>query len=301
MDKSTKPDAGVPSAWTYGQAFSRNLGIVSPAEQQTLRETRVAIAGMGGVGGIHLVTLARLGIGRFTIADFDVFDTANFNRQYGATVSNLRQPKTDVMERVARDINPEIELTILREPINAENVDRFLAGVDLLVDGIDAFEILVRRLLFRKARERGLFGITAGPLGLSTAWLIFDPNAMSFDEYFDFRDGSDDVSQFSDFLIGLAPSATHVKYTDLSFIDPKTRRGPSAAAGCHLASGVVGAQALKILLKRPGIKAAPHYNQFDAYLGVYRHGRLLFGNRHPLQRLKRRLLARQIRSSLQRP
>jgi tRNA A37 threonylcarbamoyladenosine dehydratase len=64
------------------------------------------------VGGVHLLTLARLGIGRFTIADFDVFDIVNFNRQVGATVSSLQQPKIDVLAKMTRDINPEIDLRL---------------------------------------------------------------------------------------------------------------------------------------------------------------------------------------------
>jgi tRNA A37 threonylcarbamoyladenosine dehydratase len=49
----------------YRRAFSRNLGLISPEEQKVLENSRVAIAGMGGVGGIHMLTLARLGIGGF--------------------------------------------------------------------------------------------------------------------------------------------------------------------------------------------------------------------------------------------
>ena len=73
----------------YHEAFSRNLGWVTEAEQETLRNKRIAIAGMGGVGGSHLLTLTRLGIGAFNLADFDQFELANFNRQAGASVSHL--------------------------------------------------------------------------------------------------------------------------------------------------------------------------------------------------------------------
>ena len=69
--------------FAYDAAFSRNIGWVTEAEQATLRRKRIAIAGMGGVGGGHLLTLARLGIGAFNIADFDTFDIVNFNRQAG--------------------------------------------------------------------------------------------------------------------------------------------------------------------------------------------------------------------------
>ena len=72
-------------SFDYDKAFSRNIGWVTEDEQQRLRRARVAVGGLGGVGGVHLLTLARLGIGAFSIADFDVFDIVNFNRQVGAT------------------------------------------------------------------------------------------------------------------------------------------------------------------------------------------------------------------------
>src|SRR5436190_7249977 len=82
-------DSWSVARWSYEEAFRRNRGLCTDNEQHILRNSRVAIAGMGGVGGVHLVTLARLGVGKFTIADPDSFDVVNFNRQYGATMSNL--------------------------------------------------------------------------------------------------------------------------------------------------------------------------------------------------------------------
>ena len=66
-------DPGDADAFSYTGAFARNLGWVTPAEQLQLRRKRVAIAGMGGVGGVHLLTLTRLGVGAFHVADFDRF------------------------------------------------------------------------------------------------------------------------------------------------------------------------------------------------------------------------------------
>jgi len=84
-------------AFDYNHAFSRNIGWLTEDEQQRLRGARVAIAGLGGVGGFHLLTLARLGVGRFNIADLDRFELANFNRQAGASVSSLGRPKVEVL------------------------------------------------------------------------------------------------------------------------------------------------------------------------------------------------------------
>jgi len=284
--------------WSYGEAFTRNLGLVTADEQQRLRSSRVAIAGLGGVGGIDLVTLARLGIGRFTIADPDVFETRNTNRQYGATLSTQGRPKADVMRDIVLDINPEAEIRMFRDPLGAANADAFLEGCNVLVDGIDAFEIDLRRVLFRNARARGIYALGAGPVGFSTAWVVFAPRGMTFDRYFDLSDRMDPIEKFVAYVAGMAPSSLQRKYMDLAYLDFANHSGPSAALACQLASAVVTAEVLKILLGRGRLYCAPHYHQFDAYIGRYVRRRLLNGNRHPAQRFKRRWLVNYIRKRL---
>jgi hypothetical protein len=287
---ATNQAARVPlaeSAWSYDEAFSRNLGLISREEQQVLRNSRVAIAGMGGVGGVHLLTLARLGIGRFTIADPDTFEVANFNRQAGANISTLGRGKAEVMAEQARLINPEAEIEVIHDVVGPHNVDEFFDGANLFIDGVDFFSIEARRMLFRAAYDRGLWGITAGPIGFSTGWLSFDPRGLTFDRYFDLREGQSHVDQLIAFAVGLTPRATHLRYLDLSHVNLEKRQGPSASIACQLASGMAGAEAIKILLKRGSVRPVPHYAQFDGYRGKLRQGRLSFGNRHPMQRLKR--------------
>src|SRR6185437_12284555 len=144
------------SRFRYEDAFSRNLGWVTAGEQQILRGKRAAIAGLGGVGGSHLLTLTRLGIGAFNIADFDVFELANFNRQAGAMVSTLGQPKAETLARMARDINPTLDLNIFPRGIDEANLDAFLAGVDVYVDSLDFFVLDLRRKLFQRCSELGI-------------------------------------------------------------------------------------------------------------------------------------------------
>jgi molybdopterin/thiamine biosynthesis adenylyltransferase len=299
---SIEPTGALPPAsnsavhdWSYREAFSRNLGLINPAEQERLRASRVAVVGLGGVGGIDLVALARLGVGKFTIADPDIFEMRNTNRQYGATISAFGRYKADVMCNVVRDINPEADIRVFREPIGPGNADAFLEGADVMVDGIDAFEIDLRRLLFRKVRERGIHALGAGPVGFSTVWVIFGPKGMTFDRYFDLADNMDDVEKFVAYVIGMAPGAMQRRYMDLSHLDVENRTGPSAGLACHLASGVVAAEVLKILLGRGRVYLAPFYYQFDAYLGRFARKRLAGGNRNPLQRVKRRWLVNYIR------
>src|SRR5471032_1391530 len=171
-------------SFSYQQAYARNIGWVTLAEQSVLRGKRIAIAGMGGVGGVHLLTLARLGVGAFHIADFDTFDIANFNRQAGAMMSTLGQPKVEVMARMTLDINPELQIRQFPNGVHAGNLADFLDGVDLYVDGLDFFAFPARQATFAMCAQLGIPAITAAPLGLGTAVLNFLPGQMTFEEYF---------------------------------------------------------------------------------------------------------------------
>ena len=138
-------------------AFSRNIGLLDEKQQQILLKSRVAVAGAGGVGGLHILTLARLGIGKFSIADFDTFDVVNINRQYGAMNSTMGKHKAEVLAEMARDINPFSDVRVFGEGVNIGNLDAFLEDVDVFVDGIDFFEIEIRRAIFKRCREKGLW------------------------------------------------------------------------------------------------------------------------------------------------
>lgn len=291
-------DTMAETAWSYQEAFSRHEGLLTAEEQEKLRTSRVAIIGMGGVGGGHLITLARLGIGAFTIADPDVYELANFNRQYGANMETLGRPKVDVMAEQAQAINPELDIRTIREPITEDNVDQFLEGADVLVDGVDFFAMKARRLVFGEARKRGLWAITAGPHAFSTSWLVFSPTGMSFDRFFDIDDSMDETELLIAFAVGGTPSPIHLAYANLSkYFRPENRAGASVGLACTLCAGVAAAQTAKVILNRSDILPVPWYFQFDAYRQKLAKGKLRLGNRHPWQRAKRWWLRRRIRQA----
>ena len=279
----------------YREAFSRNLGWVTPKEQEILRHKRIAIAGMGGVGGIHLLTLARLGIGAFHIADFDEFDIVNFNRQVGATVSSLGKPKVEVLAGMAKDINPELDIRIFPEGVNQDNLPDFFADVDLYVDGLDFFAFSARQATFAACAKLGIPAITAAPLGMGAALLNFLPGKMTFEEYFQWGD-LPEVEKALRFLLGLAPTGLHAPYlVDPSAINFAERRGPSTIMGCQLCAGVAATEALKILLNRGKVLAAPHGLHFDGYRNKLAHTWRPGGNSNPIQQLGLSIARRRIR------
>lgn len=278
----------------YMTAFGRNLGWVTQAEQQILRAKKVAIAGLGGVGGSHALTFARLGIGHFHLADFDRFDLANMNRQAGAFISTIKARKCAVIASMVTDINPEAQITDFPDGIGEDTIDTFLDGADLFVDGLDFFVLDIRRKVFARAYELGIPAITAAPLGLGVAWLLFMPGKMSFEQYFQFGN-LPSKRQYVNFMIGLAPKALHRSaLVDPSRVNFSKKSGPSTNMACQMASAIVGSEAIKILLKRGAIKAAPHYHQFDPYKGRFTSGHTFGGNAHPLRRIKCSLAARWI-------
>lgn len=274
----------------YPAAVSRNIGWVTQEEQERLRQSHVAIAGLGGVGGAHLLTLARLGIGRFTIADFDEFSIHNFNRQAGAFMSTVGQPKARVLERMARDINPQAEIRVLDVGVTPDNLESFLDGVDVYVDGIDFFAMEARRMVFAACHARGIPAVTAAPLGIGAALLYFDPAGMSFERYFRLH-GHDRNEQFARFIAGLSPAMLQRGYlADPSAVNFSERRGPSTVMACDLCAGMMGTAVLKLLLGRGRVRAVPWALQFDAYCQRLQWTWRPWGNAHPLQWLLLRLI-----------
>jgi molybdopterin/thiamine biosynthesis adenylyltransferase len=284
----------VTQPFDYATAFSRNIGWLTEAEQQRLRGKRVAIAGMGGVGGVHLTTLARLGIGAFNISDLDHFELANFNRQAGASMSTIGRPKVEVLEGFARDINPDADIRVFPDGVQPSNLSRFFEGVDCYVDGLDAFAFGAREMVFAYCAERRIPAVTVAPLGMSAALLNFVPGGMTFEEYFGLA-GKSNPEKAIRFLVGLAPSLLHRHYlVDPSRVNLAEGRGPSTGLSCQLCAGVAAAEVLKLLLERGKVWAAPYGTQFDAFRNKVARTWRPGGNRHPLNRLAIAIAKRQL-------
>jgi molybdopterin/thiamine biosynthesis adenylyltransferase len=285
-----------PSAqgFDYDVAFSRNIGWVTAGEQALLRSKRVAIAGMGGVGGVHLLTLARLGIEKFNIADLDVFEVANFNRQVGASLPNVGKSKVEVLAQMARDINPRCRLELFAQGVNDENLAAFMKDVDIYIDGLDFFAFEVRERVFAYCAAHRIPAVTVAPLGMSAALLNFVPGGMSFEDYFQLA-GHEELDKAVRFLVGLAPGLLHRHYlADKGRVDLRARKGPSTIMACQLCAGVAASEALKILLGRGKVLAAPHGVQFDGYQNRMAHTWRPGGNRNPINRLAIAIARRQL-------
>ena len=271
----------------YAKAFSRNLGWITPEEQQVLRQSTIGIAGLGGVGGFYCESLARLGVGKFVIADFDEFEIHNFNRQMGASISSLGKKKAEVLRDRILDINPEASVHVYTGGLQAGDIDAFVASIDLYIDALDFYVYDLRTQLIPKIQAAGKYSITAAPLGMGTSLIVFGPKSMSFNKYFRLHEGKSELEKALRFLLGLAPSMMHRKA--LAFqeaVDMANHKVPSTNMGCFLCAGVAVTTALKVLLKRGPILEAPWVLHFDAYLNQTKKTYTPFGNGFWINKIK---------------
>jgi hypothetical protein len=142
----------------YQTFTTRNLGFVSSAEQARLQAGAVFVAGVGGMGGACLASLARAGVGRIGLADIDVFEVSNLNRQVFATLDTVGEPKAVASAAAVQRINPEIELEVFG-PDWAARLDEIASRYPVIVNGCDDVAATVQ--LYRVARARGATVIDA--------------------------------------------------------------------------------------------------------------------------------------------
>ncbi len=144
--------------FAYATFTTRNIGFVSAQEQERLRDARIFVCGVGGMGGAAFMALVRAGVGHFVIADIDCFETSNLNRQVFATAATLGLGKAQAAAEAARQINPQVEIEVL----GAEWIDRLpsiAARCAVLVNGMD--DIAAGVQLYREAKRAGATVIDA--------------------------------------------------------------------------------------------------------------------------------------------
>ena len=135
--------------------FERSALVFSPIAMQTLQDSHILVAGVGGVGGFVAEALARAGVGRLTLVDHDTVSGSNKNRQIIALDSTQGLLKTEVMKARIADINPSCEVSLISEFLKPEDMGVLLAqGFDYVVDAIDSLNC--KATLVVTAKQMGL-------------------------------------------------------------------------------------------------------------------------------------------------
>jgi len=234
----------------YDVAVSRNLGFIGPGEQEILRRSTVAIAGAGGDGGLLAIQLARLGVGSFRLADPEVFETENLNRQAASSFLTIGANKAEAIGRAILGINPEARLHVLPDGVTPENVDSFVAGSDLLVDETELTTPRIAVMLARAARRYGIPNMTVLNIGFSCMATSFVPGGRTLERVLGLSEteSADSVQAPIERWLPYLPA--YVELDVLRRVSAGEIPIPSVAPGVAVAAGTGTAQAFLHLQHR---------------------------------------------------
>jgi molybdopterin/thiamine biosynthesis adenylyltransferase len=255
----------------YKSLFSRNFGFFSEIEQDRLRRSSIAIAGMGGVGGLLAERLIRLGIGRLKISDCGTFEQTNINRQFTSSTANLGTNKAESVFEHIKFINPEAQVTWDAKGIlSEEDAHAFVQDCDLVIDEMDITAFKESLILQRAARRKGIYHIFATAIGFGCLVVNFNPEGMTLEEYnalspnIDLNRGPQ-LKLSLEKMMPIMPSYVEHLIGDPNFQKVRTgeRPPPTTSIGVGLASIVAADEGIRVLLRRDTVLDAPKYLYID--------------------------------------
>ena len=164
----------------YRELFERNYGIFNQEEQERIRRARVLIVGCGGIGGTVAVILARSGVERFVLCDFDVYSPTNMNRQIACFADTLGRKKTEAVRETILRINPAAVVTAYTELLPHARIAELMGDADFVFPAADdlAFSLIV----FRDAQRMRKPALMVYPAGTWAHVTIILPGAPSLEE-----------------------------------------------------------------------------------------------------------------------
>jgi molybdopterin/thiamine biosynthesis adenylyltransferase len=252
----------------YQEMIGRNIGIFSESEQHKISELTIGIAGVGGVGGIATERLVRMGVGHIKIADSDIFESSNLNRQFGSTSATLGKNKAKEIALIMSQINPSLILDVYEDGINEKTVEEFVTNCDFIIDGIDynAFECTV--LLHQVARKQKKFILNPHAIGFGISLLFFNPDGMSIWNYLEIdgalsRDQLKEVKLPAEKICPTMPS--YIKKEIVQKVLKKEMYIPTVSVGPAMAGSYAAMMTILFLLNKKKFPFVPEIINFDFF------------------------------------
>lgn len=243
--------------------LARNYGYWSQDEQLAMLDSRVALGGAGGAGFPLGLALARAGVTQFAVADPDVIAETNFNRHPGAFVDTLGQNKAEVFADMVHRINPNATVDVYSEGVNEENVEEFVAGANLVFDGIDFNSPAMSVMLHRQARSMGMPVLTGLEIGPSAVVTSFKPDGITFEKAMGYREGAtlEEIAEQAADGVDLSKSVAYLPYksTNIQVMEAvqKGAELPTTVFGVELFGAAAGQEAFTHLTSQVASPSVP--------------------------------------------
>lgn len=162
----------------YRKRVDRNIGWLLEMVQEILRDSSVCIAGAGGMGSSVAEILVRKGVGKVAVADPEVYDYSNLNRQRAATRETIGEQKSLATAKMCRGVADDTRILAYHQGITEGTVSHFLKQGDLICDLIEFFCVAGRKLLQDSAAELGKEVVNCNAVGFRTFFFFMNSTTM---------------------------------------------------------------------------------------------------------------------------
>jgi molybdopterin/thiamine biosynthesis adenylyltransferase len=256
----------------YEEFTDRNTGIMTKEQQEKLKNSCVAIFGVGGLGGVISEILCRSGVGHIKMIEPDVFDSSNLNRHVFCYTSTVGKKKLDVAEEHLKDIYSAIKIDkyVSESP---DNIDEILRDVDVVVLSVDKVRACI--LVSREAKKRGIPLVEGWALPYGNV-RVFTKETMSLEEAYNLPSENKELSSFAqeDFAkMDLSMLETVSQFEGVTSFYTKDaerrifveRKNPSFAPLVWFNSVLMSLEAIKILIGAEKLALAPDFALYDPF------------------------------------
>lgn len=260
----------------YWERIDRNLGWLGDSieeqrgRQEKLRDAVIGIVGTGGIGGAVAVRLARMGARNLKLADPDLFDVSNIQRQLGASLDTVGRNKAEVVAEAAYDITRDIDIDVYPEGISPDSAEEFMDGCDYVMDQMEFFQIRNRYALHRafRASERCKFMFKIPTVGHRVFVFKYTKDSMPLEQVYDVPEDSEITPEVTTRLMERImpeiPPFPSREMLDQWFIG--MQRMPIFGACPPLAEGILVERLVQEIMDIPGrveLPVQPGYAVFD--------------------------------------
>lgn len=251
--------------------FERNIGIITPQQQEVLGSSRVTVIGLGGLGGVIAEVLTRSGVGDLTLVDFDTFDPSNLNRQVFAFQDTIGRLKTKVTQEFLQRINPDLRIT-LEHTVDEGNCASVIAASNAVVLAAD--DAVPCIIASRYARTAGIPVIEGWAIPFCNV-RVFRPDTPTLEACYGFPKLPDPLGEppsetRAELKLCMLSSLTKIEgvseYYSAETLE-RIRAGyiPSFAPMVWFTAVRMALETVKILLGLGSPSLAPHFSVYDPF------------------------------------
>lgn len=256
----------------YRQFTERNIDLLTEEQQEILKKSKVAIFGLGGIGGPVAEILARSGIGCLGLVDNECYETTNLNRQIFASCATVGSKKVEAARERLQSINPFLSLSMY-EDLNEASIIDIMSGADVAVLAIDKIRPCL--MISRTARKQNVPLVEGWAIPFGNVRVISE-NTPSLEEMYAFNCCEKNLDNISPAEYELMEKKMLMSLEGIQGLDrfysPQliekiftTGRVPSFAPMVWLTSVLMAIEVVKIILQWEPIAYAPHYAVYDPF------------------------------------